>query len=45
LFGFRRTQYIPQFGGVLQECGEDCGGVSDREELVGCTHRRRWDWF
>jgi len=24
---------------------EDCGGVSDREELVGVTHRRWWGWF
>jgi len=22
LFGFKRTQYIPRFGGVLQECGD-----------------------
>jgi len=24
---FRRTQYIPQFGGVLQECGDRVGIV------------------
>jgi len=36
----RRTQYIPQFGGVLQECGDFTWRVSDCEELVGVTLRR-----
>jgi len=26
---FRRTQYIPRFGGVLQECGDFTWRVSD----------------
>ena len=30
-----RTQYIPRFGGVLQECGDFTWRVSDCEELVG----------
>ena len=30
-----RTQYIPQFGGVLQVCGDFTWRVSDCEELVG----------
>jgi hypothetical protein len=34
---FRRTQYIPRFGGVLQECGDFTWRVSDCEELVGFT--------
>ena len=33
--GFRRTQYIPRFGGVLQEIGDFTWRVSDCEELVG----------
>jgi len=32
---FRRTQYIPRFGGVLQESGDFTWRVSDREELSG----------
>ena len=36
---FRRTQYIPRFGGVLQECGDFTWRVSDCEELVGVTVR------
>ena len=35
LFGFRRTQYIPRFGGVLQGSGDFTWMVSDCEELVG----------
>ena len=31
----RRTQYIPQFGDVLQERGEFTWRLSDCEELVG----------
>jgi len=27
--------------GILQVLGEDCGGVSDCEELVWVTHKRR----
>ena len=34
---FRRTQYIPRFGGVLQEGGDFTWRVSDCEELVGAT--------
>ena len=36
---FRRTQYIPRFGSVLQEGGDFTRRVSDCEELVGVTHR------
>ena len=36
----RRTQYIPRFGGGLQESGNLLGGLSDPEELVGVIHRR-----
>jgi len=36
---FRRTQYIPRFGGVLQEGGDFTRRVSDCEELVGVTWR------
>ena len=32
---FRRTQYIPRLGGVLQESGDITLRVSDCEELVG----------
>ena len=32
---FRRTQYIPRFGGVLQECGDFTWRLSDCEELSG----------
>ena len=32
---FKRTQYIPQFGDVLQECGDFTWRVTDCEELVG----------
>ena len=32
---FRRTQYIPRFGGNLQECGDFTWRVTDCEELVG----------
>ena len=32
---FSRTQYIPRFGGVLQERGEITWRVSDCEDLVG----------
>ena len=35
--GYRRTQYIPRFGGGLQECGDFTWKVSDCEELVGVT--------
>jgi len=45
LFGFRITQYIPRFGGVLQECGDITWRLSDCEELVGVAHRRWWGWF
>ena len=31
----RRTQYIPRFGGVLQECGDFTWRVSECAELVG----------
>jgi hypothetical protein len=31
----RRSQYIPRFGGVLQECRDFTWMVSDCEELVG----------
>ena len=37
----RRTQYIPQFEGVIQESGILLGGLSDCEELVGVTHMRK----
>ena len=37
---FRRTQYIPRFGGVLQECGDFTWRVSDCEELVGVQSQR-----
>jgi len=30
--------------GDLTRMWEDCGGVSDCEELVGVTHRRWW-WY
>jgi len=30
-----KTQYIPQFRGILQECGDYSWRVSDCEELVG----------
>jgi len=30
-----RNQYIPRFGGVLQECGDFTWRVSDCEELEG----------
>jgi len=33
--GYRRTQYIPRFGGGLQECGDFTWRASDCEELVG----------
>ena len=36
----RRTQYIPRFGGVLQECGKIVE-VSDCEELVGGYSQER----
>jgi len=36
---FRRTQYITSIG-LFYKKWEDCGGVSDCEELVGVTHRR-----
>jgi len=36
---FRRTQYIPRFGGVLQELRGFTWRMSDCEELVGVTHR------
>ena len=39
-YWIRRTQYIPRFGGVLQECGDFTWMVSDCEELVGIIHRR-----
>jgi len=42
---FRRTQYIPRFGFVLQGSGDFTWRVSDWEELVGVTHRRWWGWF
>jgi len=35
---FRRTQYIPRFGGILQERGDFTWRVSDCEELVGVTN-------
>jgi len=38
--GYRRTQYIPRFGGVLQESGDFTWRVSDCEELVGVAYRR-----
>ena len=38
--GYRRTQYIPRFGGVLQGSGDFTWIVTDCEELVGVTHRR-----
>jgi len=28
-YWFRRTQYIPRFGGVLQECGDFTWRLSD----------------
>ena len=31
----RKTQVIPRFGGVLQECGDFTWRVSECEELVG----------
>ena len=34
-YWFGRTQYIPRFGGVLQECGYFTWRVSDCEELSG----------
>ena len=34
-YWFGRTQYIPRFGGNLQECGDFTWRVSDCEELVG----------
>ena len=37
------TQYIPRFGGVLQECGDFTWRVSDCEELVGPPDRRDAD--
>ena len=33
-YWFGRTQYIPRFGGNLQECGDFTWRVSDCEELV-----------
>ena len=42
---FRITRVISSFGrfyknvGILQGSGEDCGVVSDCEELVGVAHR------
>ena len=33
----RRTQYIPRFGGVLQEQGILLGGCLTCEDLVGVT--------
>ena len=30
---------------ILQECGDFTWRVSDCEESVGATHRRRWRWF
>ena len=33
----RRTQYIPRFGGVLQEGGDFTWRVSDCEELIGSS--------
>ena len=35
MVGFRRTQYIPRFGGVLQGSGILLGGCLTCEELVG----------
>jgi len=35
--GYRRSQYIPRFGGVLQEMGILLGGCLTCEELVGVT--------
>ena len=37
---FRRTQYIPRFGGNLQECVDFTWRVSDCEELLGVTYRK-----
>jgi len=37
--GYRRTQYIPEFGGFYKKVGR-LWRVSDCEELVGVTHRR-----
>ena len=34
-----RTQYIPRFGGISQECGDFTWRLSDCEELVGVTWR------
>ncbi len=33
--GYRRTQYIPRFGGVLQGSGDFTWRKTDCEELVG----------
>ena len=33
--GYRRTQYIPRFGGILQECGKIVEECLTCEELVG----------
>jgi len=41
LFGFRRTKYIPQFGGFYKKVGDFTWRMSDCEELVGGTYRRR----
>jgi len=35
LFGFRRTQYIPELGLFYKKVGILLGGLSDCEELVG----------
>ena len=42
---FRRTQYIPRFGGVLQEGGDFTWRVSDCEELVGLLTGDEWGWI
>ena len=42
---FRRTQYIPEFGGFYKKVGDFTWWVSDCEELVGVTYRRLCGWF
>ena len=40
-YWFGRTQYIPRFGGNLQESGDFTWRVSDCEELVGTISTKK----
>ena len=42
--GYRRTQYIPRFGGVLQECGELLGGSFTKLDYCPtCVVEKVWE--